>query len=229
MDIKIKNVNLVIDKTEILSNINLDIDKPSIYGLVGRNGAGKTSLLKAIVGLYEISSGEIFINGLDLNTSRNTILKNLGSVIEYPVFYENLTAEENMEIHYKYMMYNQSCDYSKYITFLGLKLNTNKKVEEFSLGMKQRLGIARALSTEPDILLLDEPFNGLDPIGLAELSDKLIELKQDKIILISSHSLDELIKISDRIGIVANNTLQELDANSVNVEEKAIKIMKGDL
>ncbi len=229
MDIKIKNVNLVIDKTEVLRNINLNIDKPTIYGLVGTNGAGKTSLLKTIIGLYEISSGQIVINGMDLSTSRNTILKNMGSVIEYPVFYENLTAEENIEVHYKYMMYNQSSDYSKYIKLLGLESNTNKKVEGFSLGMKQRLGIARALSTEPDILLLDEPFNGLDPIGLAELSDKLVELKNDKIIIISSHSLDELIKISDRIGIVANNTLQELDANSDNVEEKAIKIMKGEL
>ncbi len=229
MNIKLNNVNLILDRKEILRNVNLEIDGPLIYGLVGKNGAGKSSLLKVMVGLYDVSNGQVLINNMDLTVDRNSILKSVGSVIEYPVFYDNLTAQENIEIHYKFMNYYSINNNSNYIELLGLNVSVNKKVAEFSLGMKQRLGIARALSTEPDIILLDEPFNGLDPIGLAELSEMLVQLKKRKIIVISSHSLDELIKISDRIGIVAKNTLQELDVNSNSVEEQAIKIMKEEL
>ena len=209
--VEIKEVFKTIDKEEVLSGINLQIAEGEIYGFLGPNGAGKTTLMKCMLSLSTITSGSIEIFGKNLQEHREEILSQVGSIIETPSFYENLTAKEILEIHAQYMGKTiTESDIIRALRMVGLK-NTTKKVKEFSLGMRQRLGLARAFLTKPRLLILDEPINGLDPIGIQEIRNLLLSLSKDHgiTILISSHILSEISQIADKIGVIKNGEMIE--------------------
>lgn len=195
-----------------VDHVNLHIRKGAIYGFIGRNGAGKTTCLKMISGLAEPTEGEIEIfgyKGNDLKQMRSRI----GCLIEAPGLYENMTAYENIKTKCLFCGIHQKGYIEDILEIIGLSHTGKKKAKHFSLGMKQRLGIGLALVGEPDLLVLDEPINGLDPQGIAEVRDTLSRLQQERnlTILISSHILEELSKLATDYGIIHNGTLlQEL-------------------
>ena len=225
--VEIKELFKTIDKEEILSDINLQIAEGEIYGLLGPNGAGKTTLMKCILSLLTITSGSIEIFGKDLQEHREEILSQVGSIIETPIFYENCTTKEILEIHAQYMGKNiTELDIINTLRIVGLK-NTTKKVKEFSLGMRQRLGLARVFLTKPRLLILDEPINGLDPVGIQEIRNLLQLLSKEHgiTILISSHILSEISQIADKIGVIKNGSMieqvymKELMKENIDLEE----------
>ena len=225
--VEIKELFKTIDKEEILSGINLQIAEGEIYGFLGPNGAGKTTLMKCMLSLSTITSGSIEIFGKNLQEHREEILSQIGSIIETPIFYENCTAKEILKIHVQYMGKNiNESDITSVLSMVGLK-NTTKKVKEFSLGMRQRLGLARAFLTKPRLLILDEPINGLDPIGIQEIRNLLVLLSKEHgiTILISSHILSEISQIADKIGVIKNGemieqiSMKEIMRENIDLEE----------
>ena len=225
--VEIKELFKIIDKEEILSDISLQIAEGEIYGLLGPNGAGKTTLMKCMLSLLTITSGSIEIFGKNLQEHREEILSQVGSIIETPIFYENCTAKEILEIHAQYMGKNiTELDIINTLRMVGLK-NTTKKVKEFSLGMRQRLGLARAFLMKPRLLILDEPINGLDPVGIQEIRNLLQLLSKEHgiTILISSHILSDISQITDKIGVIKNGSMieqvymEELMKENIDLEE----------
>ncbi len=205
--LQITNLTKSYGETIILDNVNLSIDSGEIVGLLGRNGAGKSTLMKCIVGLVRKDYGKIKFNGLVSNK--------FGYLIEYPAFYPNLSAYDNLKIFASIL---NVCDkrIKDIIDIVGLTKHGDKIFANYSLGMKQRLGLGRVLLTDPDLLILDEPFNGLDPSGVIEIRGLLKELaKSGKSILISSHNLPEIERIVDQINLIHNTKI----VNSVNINE----------
>lgn len=203
---------------EVIENVNMNVKKGEIYGFLGPNGAGKTTIMKMIVNLVKPSVGEIEVFGEKLNDKSYETLKRMGSIIEYPVFYDKLTGRENLELHCEYMGYHDKNAIDKALELVNLKGIDSKPVKEFSLGMKQRLGIARAIITKPELLILDEPINGLDPIGIKEMRDilKMLNKEYNITILISSHILGEIEQVADTIGILSNGRLvKEVSMDSI--------------
>lgn len=207
--LKIENLNTSYGKNLVLKDINLEIKEGSIFGLIGPNGAGKSTLMKSILGLVEKNSGKITLYGKEINEkNQKETNKNLGSLIEAPSFYDHLTAYDNLDLICDMKNINKD-KIDKTLRDVGLIKSKDKKVREFSLGMKQRMGIAIALIGNPKFLILDEPINGLDPYGIEEMRDlfKSIVKNSNTSILISSHILDEIEKISTHIGILKNGSL----------------------
>jgi ABC-2 type transport system ATP-binding protein len=199
---KMKGKNLV-------SNINLHIHKGEIYGFLGQNGAGKTTIMKMLTGITNPTNGEIELFGQRLTKSSKSVLKRVGSIIEYPILFEHLTAMENMKIHCEYLGYYDDKGIKQALDMVQLKGIEDKKVKEFSLGMKQRLGIARAIVTKPELIILDEPINGLDPIGIKDIRDLILILNKEYgiTVLLSSHILGEMEQVVNRIGVIDNGRL----------------------
>lgn len=195
-----------------VDNVNMHIKKGAIYGFIGRNGAGKTTCLKMISGLSKPTYGEIEMfgyRGKELEKVRTRI----GCLIEAPGLYGNMTAYENLNIKCKLLGIKQKGYIEDILDIIGLNNVEKKKTKHFSLGMKQRLGIGLALIGEPDLLILDEPINGLDPQGIAEIRDTIQRLQKERnmTICIASHILEELSKIATDYGIIHNGSLlQEL-------------------
>ncbi len=207
--LKIENLNTSYGKNLVLKDINLEIKEGSIFGLIGPNGAGKSTLMKSILGLVKKDSGKITLYGKEVNEkNQKETNKNLGSLIEAPSFYDHLTAYDNLDLICDMKNINKD-KIDKTLRDVGLIKSKDKKVREFSLGMKQRMGIAIALIGNPKFLILDEPINGLDPYGIEEMRDlfKSIVKNSNTSILISSHILDEIEKISTHIGILKNGSL----------------------
>ncbi|GEK28743.1 MULTISPECIES: ATP-binding cassette domain-containing protein [Lactobacillaceae] len=202
--LKTKQLTKKFKNNIVLNHINLEIPKGKIYGLLGINGAGKSTTMKIITGIITSFEGEMKFNG---QPWRRSSLNKIGALIEYPAAYENLTAYDNMKI----VALEEDLPLDGIpITLNRLNINDtgNKKVKNFSLGMKQRLGIAMAMLKNPDFLILDEPFNGLDPYGIKELKEYLKELTENgKTVMISSHILPELQDIAEYIGIINNGSL----------------------
>lgn len=209
--LKTNNLTKTYNGKEVVSNVNMSVKKGEIYGFLGPNGAGKTTLMRMLTNLVKPTSGEIEIFGEKLKDTSYEVLKRLGTIIEYPVFYEKLSARENLELHCEYMGYFDKKAIDKALDLVDLKNINNKSVKDFSLGMKQRLGIARAITTKPELLILDEPINGLDPIGIKEFRDlfKMLSKEYGITILISSHILAEIEQIADTIGVINNGRLIE--------------------
>lgn len=235
--VEIKEVFKTIDKEEVLSGINLQIAEGEIYGFLGPNGAGKTTLMKCMLSLLTITSGSIEIFGKNLQEHREEILSQVGSIIETPSFYENFTAKEILEIHAQYMGKTiTESDIIRALRMVGLK-NTTKKVKDFSLGMRQRLGLARAFLTKPKLLILDEPINGLDPMGIKEIRNLLLSLSKEHgiTILISSHILSEISQIADRIGFIKNGemaeqvSMKEIRRENIDLEEYFMSHFLNDI
>lgn len=193
---------------EVLKNLNLTIEQGMIYGLLGVNGAGKTTTFKLIAGFMHPTSGSLLLEGMEISHNDRSYLKSLGILIERPVFYEHLSAKENLEIHCDYMGYD-NVDIRKLLSLVGLDDIDNQPISQFSLGMKQRLAIARAISHKPQLLILDEPINGLDPIGIRQMRDLFLSLVNEyhMTILISSHVLSEIEHITDKVGVLVNGTI----------------------
>lgn len=187
----------------ILNNINLRVPQGSIYGFLGPNGAGKTTTLRLILGLLKKQKGDIHIFGQNLSQNRVAILRKLGSLIETPSLYTHLTAIENLRLLQK-IYQCPLARVSAVLELVGLADTGNKKVSQFSLGMKQRLSIAVALLNQPELLILDEPTNGLDPNGIIEIRQLFQRLNQEEgiTILISSHLLAEIEKLVTHVGII---------------------------
>lgn len=203
------HLNKRIGGKAIVSDLNMHVAKGEIYGFLGPNGAGKTTTMKMITNQWKPTSGEIVLFGHKLLPNSYSLLKRMGSIIEFPVFYENLTAEENLRLHCEYMGYYSPHCVEQALELLTLSDAKGKKVKEFSLGMKQRLGIARAILTKPELLVVDEPTNGLDPAGMKQLRDLFISLCQEygMTILISSHLLSEIESIAHTVGIIHHGQL----------------------
>lgn len=213
MDNILKTYNLTKEfkNFSAVKNLNITIQKGDIYGFLGQNGAGKTTTIRMIMGLIKATSGEIELFSEKASVKNRNLLQRIGSMIEYPGFYPNLTAKENLEIHRRMMGIQEKTCIVDSLKIVGIEDVKDKKVKEFSLGMKQRLGIARALLHHPEFLILDEPTNGLDPMGIKEIRELIVDLshKQGITFLISSHILSEIQQMSNKIGIIHKGELLE--------------------
>lgn len=194
-----------------VSDLNIHVKKGRIYGLLGRNGAGKTTTMKMLLGLTAPTSGEVEILGKNIRTNSKKVLPHIGSLIEAPGFYPNLTGTENLRIFAELRNIKNANAIKGALELVGLPYRDKKLFSQYSLGMKQRLAIALAVMHNPSILILDEPINGLDPIGIAEVRSFIRELcdAQGKTILISSHILSEIALLADDIGIIDHGVLLE--------------------
>ncbi|MED4455728.1 ABC transporter ATP-binding protein [Metabacillus fastidiosus] len=205
------------DLTKIYGNqtsvdcLNMNVSQGEIYGFLGRNGAGKTTTIRMLLGLIKPTNGKIEIFGENLFENQKDILRRIGSMVEVPGFYENLTAKENLLINAKIMGVYKKNAIEEALEIVGLQNETKKLVGKYSLGMKQRLGIARSLLHYPELLVLDEPTNGLDPIGIKEMRRliKLLAEERKITILISSHILSEIEQLADTMGIIHEGKLLE--------------------
>lgn len=194
-----------------VDNVNMTIKKGDIYGFIGQNGAGKTTLIRLITGLIHKSGGEIELLGANEENELNKARTMVGSLIESPSFYTNMTARESLEVSRLVRNIPGKKCIDEVLELVGLKDVEKKKVKNFSLGMRQRLGIANALMGNPKLLILDEPINGLDPMGIVEIREllKKINKEKDMTILISSHILSELSELATTYGIISNGKLIE--------------------
>lgn len=216
--LRIHHVTKTYQGKEAVSDVSMNVRKGEIYGFLGPNGAGKTTMMRMITNLVKPTSGEIEIFGERLVGASYGVLGRIGSIIEYPIFYEKLTAYENLDIHCEYMGYHNKKAIGEALKLVNLYGIEGKAVKDFSLGMKQRLGIARAVLTKPELLILDEPINGLDPVGIKELRDlfKVLSREYGITLLISSHILGEIEQIADTVGVInRGKMIQEVSMEQI--------------
>lgn len=206
--IQVNNLTKCFGEKEVLRDCSMTLSRGTIYGLLGRNGAGKTTLFKLLTGLLCPDYGSIEILGSDMLKERDKMLARIGSLIEAPVFYEHLSAHKNLELHLSYMG-TAGMGAEKALQMVGLTGIGEKAVSSFSLGMRQRLGIARAIVHEPELLVLDEPINGLDPMGIKQMRELFVNLVREKktTILFSSHILSETEHIADTVGVLSGGKI----------------------
>ena len=209
--IETKDLSKIYSKTKVVDSINMHVEKGKIYGLLGKNGAGKTTTMCMLLNLTYPSSGDVFLFGKDPKKYSKEIYPKIGSIIETPGFYENLTAYENLKIIAKLRGDYNPVNINSVLKMVNLDNEKSKKFKDFSLGMKQRLGIAAAIMHSPELLILDEPINGLDPFGIKEIRALLKRLSYEFgiTILISSHILSEIENIADVIGVMDGGILIE--------------------
>jgi bacitracin transport system ATP-binding protein len=194
-----------------VQNLNLNVEQGKIYGLLGRNGAGKTTTIRMVTGLLEPSAGEVILFGEKMKTPTKRVFRRVGALIESPAFYENLTAKENLQIIADLRGTQSKNSVEDALELVNLQNETKKKVKQFSLGMKQRLGIAMAMMHNPEFIILDEPTNGLDPIGIQQIRMLIKRLSAENgvTVLISSHILSEIEQMADKVGIIDKGMLVE--------------------
>lgn len=208
-----------IDGKELIKNVNIHVKKGEIYGFLGPNGAGKTTVMKMITNLWKPTEGTVELFGETLTPTSYEVLKRMGSIIEFPTFYEHLSGKENLWLHCEYMGYYNPESVKNALEMLELAEAADKPVKKYSLGMKQRLGIARAILCKPELLVLDEPTNGLDPAGMKQLRDlfKMLSAEYGITIIISSHILSEVESIADTIGIINHgNIMKEISMKEIS-------------
>lgn len=209
--IETNNLSKIYSKNIVVDSVNMHVEKGKIYGLLGKNGAGKTTTMCMLLNLTHPTGGEIFLFGKDPKKCSKEVYSNIGSIIETPGFYENLTAYENLKIIAKLRGDYNPANIRLVLEMVSLENEKSKKFRDFSLGMKQRLGIAAAIMHSPELLILDEPINGLDPFGIKEIRALLKRLSHEYgiTILISSHILSEIENIADVIGFMDEGILIE--------------------
>ena len=209
--IETNNLSKIYSSEKVVDSINMHVEKGKIYGLLGKNGAGKTTTMCMLLNLTYPSEGKIFLFGKDPKKYSKEIYPKIGSIIETPGFYENLTAYENLKIISKLRGNYNPVKIESVLKMVNLENAESKKFKDFSLGMKQRLGIAAAIMHNPELLILDEPINGLDPFGIKEIRTLLKRLAHEFgiTILISSHILSEIENIADVIGFMDKGVLIE--------------------
>lgn len=205
-----------------LDGLSMHVPKGAIYGFVGRNGAGKTTLIRLICGLQEASSGGYVLYGkADSEKEIHRARRRMGAVVETPSLYQNMTAEDNLKEQYRTLGLPFFSGIPELLELVGLQDTGKKKVKNFSLGMRQRLGIAVALAGNPDFLVLDEPVNGLDPQGIIEIRELILKLNREQqiTVLISSHILDELSRLATHYGFIdRGHMVKEISAEELESE-----------
>lgn len=216
-----------------LDNLTMHVPKGAIYGFVGKNGAGKTTLIRVICGLQPLSGGEYSIYGLKSGEKGiGKARRRMGAVVETPSIYLNMTAEENLKEQYRVLGMPSFKGIPELLALVGLSDTGKKKAKNFSLGMRQRLGIAVALAGNPDFLVLDEPTNGLDPQGIIEIRELILKLNRERqiTVLISSHILDELSRLATCYGFIdKGRILQEIGAAELeNACRKCMRVEVSD-
>lgn len=221
-------------KFRALNGLSINVPKGSIYGLVGRNGTGKTTLIRLICGLQQPTSGEFFLYGNKNNSKAiSKSRKRIGAVVETPSIYMSMTAEDNLKMQFRMLGIPSFDDIPQLLELVGLSNTGKKKARNFSLGMRQRLGIAIALAGNPDFIILDEPINGLDPQGIVEMRELILKLNREKniTILISSHILEELSKLATHYGFVDNGRIiKEISSEELdNVCRKCMQAEVSDI
>ncbi len=231
--ISASNLTKTFSGKEVIRNCTFSVERGSIYGFLGRNGAGKTTVLKLLLGLLKPSAGTASVLGLDRDNEE--ILRRTGSLIETPVFYEHLSAADNLRLHLAYMGI-EDVGVEPTLCCVGLPATGSQPVSTFSLGMRQRLAIARAIIHRPEVLILDEPVNGLDPVGMKEMRLLFRRLVQEEgmTILLSSHLLSEIKQIADRVGVIVDGTIvQEVEMTDIrkqypsDMEDYFISLIQG--
>ena len=217
-----------------LDGMNMHVPKGAIYGLVGKNGAGKTTLIRLICGLQEPSSGSFTLYGTE-NRDKAIVRarRRMGAVVETPSLYPDMTAEDNLKMQYRVLGLPSFEGIDQLLQLVGLENTGKKKARNFSLGMKQRLGIALALAGDPDFLVLDEPVNGLDPQGIIEIRELILKLNRERQIsvLISSHILDELSRLATHYGFIdSGRMVKEISAEELDtVCRKCVRLVVSDV
>lgn len=205
---------------EIVSNVNLHVKEGEIYGFLGPNGAGKTTVMKMLTNLWKPTQGSIEIFGKPLTPKSYEVLKRMGSMIEYPTFYDHMSGRANLKLHCEYMGYYSPNSIEDALDMLDLSAAADNPVKSYSLGMKERLGIARAIICKPQLLILDEPANGLDPMGMKQIRElfKMLCSEYGVSIIISSHILSEIESIADTVGIIHHGQMKE-EISMKDIEE----------
>lgn len=233
--LSVKNLKKVIGKREIIKGITFELKEGEVFGFLGPNGAGKTTTIRMIVGLIKPTSGEIKICGYSVQTQFNDALRNLGCIVENPELYPYLSGWNNL-LHFARMLRGVGEERIKEVTKLvGLTERIHDKVRTYSLGMRQRLGIAQALLGNPKVLILDEPTNGLDPAGIREMRQfiRFLAEKEGLSVLVSSHLLSEIQLLCDRVAIISKgsviktDTVEHLLSNRERVEWRFVPFDKG--
>lgn len=207
--LKIEKLNKTLGKRHILHDIDIEAYEGEVFGFLGPNGAGKTTTIKIIVGLLSLDSGDISIDGYNINKNFEKALAGIGGIVENPEMYKHLTGRENL------MQYARMRDgvtkerIDEVVELVGLTKRIDEKIKRYSLGMRQRLGVAQAILHRPKLLILDEPTNGLDPSGIKELRDILKKLAHEEniCVMVSSHLMSEMELMCDRVGIIANGSI----------------------
>ena len=214
----------------LVTDVDIHIRKGEIYGFLGPNGAGKTTVMKMITNLWKPASGTIELFGERLTPKSYDVLKRMGSIIEFPVFYDHMTGRENLQLHCEYMGYYNTGSVENAMQMLNLTDAADQPVRNYSLGMKERLGIARAVMCKPELLILDEPTNGLDPAGMKQIRDllKMLSSEYGITIIISSHILSEVESIADTVGIIHHGRMmkeicmQDIEETNLNYVEISV-------
>lgn len=241
--VAIKDVTKVIKGRTIIDNISFEVNKGEVFGFLGPNGAGKTTTIRMIVGLIDITSGDIMIGGKSIKTNFEDAVRHVGAIVENPEMYKFLSGYQNL-IHYARMVKGVTKEkIDETVKLVGLSDRIHDKVKTYSLGMRQRLGLAQCLLHDPSVLILDEPTNGLDPAGIREIRDyiRLLAREKNMAVIVSSHILSEMEMMCDRIGIIQNGQLIDVQlvqefvhSSSASFEfevipsEKAVTLVKSN-
>lgn len=208
MMIELKNVTKKFDSNDVVKNVNLKFETGNIYGFYGRNGSGKSVLMKLIAGLYVPTEGEVLYDGKNYNNVLE-FPPSLRALIEKPNFFPDLTGYQNLELLAKIQNKIGKDEILKALEIVNLKDEKDKKHSKYSLGMKQKLGIAQAIMENPEIILLDEPFNGIEEVTVTKLIEYFKTIKKDKIIIFSTHIREDLDNLTDKVYICENGNLNE--------------------
>lgn len=233
--LEVTNLSKSFGQIKVLTDINLEMYEGEIVGLIGPNGAGKTTFIKTILNLYKYDKGSVKICSYDTQTNLEQALSKIGCIIENPDMYEHLSGRQNLKITELINGITDKDYVDKIVKFVRLGHRINDKVKKYSLGMKQRLGIANALIKKPKLLILDEPTNGLDPSGIKELREilKKISIEQNMCILVSSHILSELENICDKIAVIDKGKMlkvfgiEEVKYKNMSLEDEYFKVIGG--
>ncbi len=209
--IQTNQLTKIIDGKELVKDVDIHVKKGEIYGFLGPNGAGKTTVMKMLTNLWKPTYGSVELFGEKLTPASYEGLKRMGSIIEFPCFYEHMNGWDNLQLHCEYMGYHTPGSIENALEMLGLLEAAKKQVKSYSLGMKQRLGIARAILCRPELLVLDEPTNGLDPAGMKQLRDlfRMLCTEYGITIMISTHILSEIESIADTVGVISKGKMMQ--------------------
>lgn len=226
--LEIKNVSKSFGKQKVVDNVSFDVKEGEIVGFLGPNGAGKTTTIKMILGMISIDEGSITINGYDVKKDFEKAMTYIGGIVENPDMYNYMSAVDNLKLHAKLRGINYSEVYNA-LKMVGLEKSMNQKVSKYSLGMKQRAGLALSLLHSPKVLILDEPTNGLDPVGIKELRDILKKFaKENKTaILVSSHILSEMELMCDRVAVIDKGKIVKIESLVSNDKGEENKVVQG--
>ena len=205
------HLSKTIDGKQLVTDVNIHVKKGEVYGFLGPNGAGKTTVMKMLTNLWKPTSGTVALFGKALEKTSYEVLKRMGSIIEFPAFYDHMSGKDNLQLHCEYMGYYNKGSVEEALQMLGLSDAADRPAGSYSLGMKQRLGIARAILCKPELVILDEPTNGLDPAGMKQIRDlfRMLCTEYGMTLMISSHLLPEIESIADTVGVIHHGKMMK--------------------